>query len=126
MFLFVVYFSFVPVISANIHRYVNYFDIQVLMMVIETETLKSTLHHNIFTYLDFFFSATFILSDFNPFLLSYRNIQVCLEYISNKLNSIIAVFCWVFLGGGGYKDSFDIRHSTEVDMPFKQRNQTKL
>ena len=52
MYLFVVYFSFAPVISASIHRYVNYFDIQVLMMVTETEKLTSNLHHNIFTYLD--------------------------------------------------------------------------
>ena len=52
------YFS--PVISANIHCYVNYFDIQVLMMVTETKTLTSTLHHDIFTYLDYVFSATFI------------------------------------------------------------------
>ena len=58
IYLFVIYFSFAPVISASIHRYVNYFDIQVLMMVTETETLTSTLHHNIFTYLDDVFSAT--------------------------------------------------------------------
>ena len=57
MYLFVVYFSFAPVISASIHRYVNYFDIQVLMMVTETETLTSTLHHDIFTYLDYIFSC---------------------------------------------------------------------
>ena len=63
---FIVYFSFAPVISASIHRYVNYFDIQVLMMVAETKTLTSTLHHNIFTYLGYVFSATFMLSDFNP------------------------------------------------------------
>ena len=55
-----VYFSLAPVISASIHRYVNYFDNQVIMMVAETETLMSTLHHNIFTYLDYVFSATFI------------------------------------------------------------------
>ena len=47
IYLFVVYFS-----SASIHRYVNYFDIKVLMMVTETKTLTSILHHNIFTYLD--------------------------------------------------------------------------
>ena len=64
VYLFVVYFSFAPVISASIYRYVNYFDIHVLMMVTETETLTSTLHHNIFIYLDYVFSATFILSDF--------------------------------------------------------------
>ena len=38
MYLFVEYFSFAPVILASIHRYVNYFDIQVLMMVTENET----------------------------------------------------------------------------------------
>ena len=53
MYLFVEYFSFAPVISGSIHRYVHYFDIQVLMMVTETETLTSTLHHNKFTYLDY-------------------------------------------------------------------------
>ena len=64
MYLFVAYFSFGPDISASIHRYVNYFDFQVLKKVTETEMLTSTLHHNIFTYLDYVFSATFILSDF--------------------------------------------------------------
>ena len=64
MYLFIVYFSFAPVISASIDRYVKYFDIQVLMMVTETETLMSTPYHNILTYLDYVFSATFILSDF--------------------------------------------------------------
>ena len=47
---------FASVISASIHRYVNYFDIQVLMMVTETETLTSTLNHDKFTYLDYVFS----------------------------------------------------------------------
>ena len=54
-YLFIVYFSFASVISVRIHRYVNYFDIQVLMMITETEMLTSTLHHNIFTYLDYAF-----------------------------------------------------------------------
>ena len=40
LYLFVVYFSFAPVISTSIHRYVNYSDIQVLMMVTETETFN--------------------------------------------------------------------------------------
>ena len=83
MYLFVVYFSFAPVISASIHRYVNYFDIQVLMMVTETETLTSTLHHNIFTYLDYVFSATFILSDFDPYLLSYIYIYIYIYILSS-------------------------------------------
>ena len=76
MYLCVVYFSFTPSISASIHRNVNYFDIQVLMMVTETETLTSTLHQNIFTYLDYVFYATFILSDFNPYLLSLYSVCV--------------------------------------------------
>ena len=46
-------------------------DIQVLMMVTEIVMLTSTLDHNIFTYLGHVFSATFILSDFNPYLLSH-------------------------------------------------------
>ena len=33
-------------------------------MVIITETLTSTSHHDIFTYLDYIFPATFTLSDF--------------------------------------------------------------
>ena len=52
VYLFVVYFSFAPVTSASIHCYVNYFHIQVLMMITETEKLTSTLYHNKFTYLD--------------------------------------------------------------------------
>ena len=40
MYLFAVYFLFNPVISASIQRYVYYFDIQVLMMVTETETFN--------------------------------------------------------------------------------------
>ena len=40
LYLFVVYFSFAPVISASIHRYVIYSDIQILMMVTETETFN--------------------------------------------------------------------------------------
>ena len=84
MYLFLVYFSFAPVISASIYRYMNYFDIIVLMMVIETETLTSTLLLNIFTDLDYvFISATFILSDFYSYLLLYIYI-----YIYNLLISI--------------------------------------
>ena len=40
VYLFVVYFSFAPVISTSILRYVDYSDIQVLMMVTETETFN--------------------------------------------------------------------------------------
>ena len=48
-----------------------YIYIYIYMYIYETETLMSTLHHNIFTNFDYVFSATFILSDFNPYLLSY-------------------------------------------------------
>ena len=37
----------------------NYFDIQVQMVVTETETLTSILHHNIFTYLDYIYGKIF-------------------------------------------------------------------
>ena len=37
-----------------------YISADVQMMVTETETLTSILHHNIHTYLDYVFSATFI------------------------------------------------------------------
>ena len=50
---------YLSIISASIHRYVNYFDIQVLMMLTETETLTSTLHHDIFTYLYFVYIFIF-------------------------------------------------------------------
>ena len=56
IYLFVVYFSFAPVISAITHLYCELFYIQVLTMVIITETLTSTSHHDIFTYLDYIFS----------------------------------------------------------------------
>ena len=57
IYLFVVYFSFAPVISAITHLYCELFYIQVLTMVIITEMLTSTSHHDIFTYLDYIFSC---------------------------------------------------------------------
>ena len=42
--LFVVYISFALFISTSIHRYVNYSDIQVLMMITETETFNVDFH----------------------------------------------------------------------------------
>ena len=71
IYLFVVYFSFAPVISAITHRYCELFYIQVLMMVIITETLTSTSHHDIFTYLDYIFSCYLHTVGFYPYLLSY-------------------------------------------------------
>ena len=44
VYLFVEYFLFAPVISASIHRYVNYSDTQVLMMVTETEKFNVDLN----------------------------------------------------------------------------------
>ena len=88
VYLFVVYFSFAPVISASIHRYVNYFDIQVLMMVTETEPLTSTLHHNIFTYLDYVFSATFIYI--------YIYIYIVLTLLHNKFLLLLGLRCYQF------------------------------
>ena len=95
VYLFVVYFSFAPVISASIHRYLNYFDIQVLMMVTKTETLTSTLHHNIFIYLDYVFSATFILSAFNPYLLSLYYIIMSPIWI---MFFLLPSYCHMYVG----------------------------
>ena len=64
-YLFIVDFSFAPVISASIHHYVNYSDIQVLMMATETEILTLTLIHNKFTYLDY----VFLLSSYSRILI---------------------------------------------------------
>ena len=52
------------------------FHIQVLMMVTETETLMSTLHHDIFTYLDYIFSCNLHTVGFYPYLLSYIYIYI--------------------------------------------------
>ena len=76
IYLFVVYFSFAPVISAITHRYCELFYIQVLMMVIKTETLTSTSHHDIFTYLDYIFSCYLHTVGFYPYLLSYIYIYI--------------------------------------------------
>ena len=82
VYLFVVYLSFAPVISASIHRYVNYFDIQVLMMVTETKMLTSTLHHNKFTYLDYVFlqpSHTHTHTYIYIYIYIYTQIDVLIE-----------------------------------------------
>ena len=76
IYLFVVYFSFAPVISAITHRYCELFYIQVLTMVIITETLTSTSHHDIFTYLDYIFSCYLHTVGFYPYLLSYIYIYI--------------------------------------------------
>ena len=79
IYLFVVYFSFAPVISAITHRYCELFYIQVLMMVTITETLTSTSHHDIFTYLDYIFSCYLHTVGFYPYLLSYIYIYILVE-----------------------------------------------
>ena len=87
MYLFVVYFSFAPVISASSHRYVNYFDIQVLMMVTETKMLTSTLHHNIYSpiWIMFFLLPTQICIIL-PMCTQEQNSLLC--YINVKLLSL--------------------------------------
>ena len=46
------------------------------MMVIITETLTSTSHHDIFTYLDYIFSCYLHTVGFYPYLLSYIYIYI--------------------------------------------------
>ena len=61
------------------HLYCELFYIQVLTMVIITETLTSTSHHDIFTYLDYIFSCYRHTVGFYPYLLSW------LTYISHTV-----------------------------------------
>ena len=61
------------ILWCKVDGFSNYSDIQVLMMVTETETLMST-----------FFSATFILSDFNPYLLSYIYIYIYIYIVIHR------------------------------------------
>ena len=56
------------------------FYIQVLMMVIKTETLTSTSHHDIFTYLDYIFSCYLHTVGFYPYLLIYIYIYIYKSY----------------------------------------------
>ena len=86
VYLFVVYFSFASVISSSIHHYVNYSDIQVLMMVSETETLTSTLHHNKFTYLHYFFLQP---SYIYIYIYIYNNFQLSDYFFLNMANKTL-------------------------------------
>ena len=99
MYLFVVYFSFAPVISTNIHRYVNYFVILVLMMVTETETFTSTLHHNIFPYLDYVFFCYLHTVGFQSiFTFIYVYIKIYSFRILSlllMLDVILCLFVWL-------------------------------
>ena len=65
---------------------VELFYIQVLTMVIITETLTSTSHLDIFTYLDYIFSCYLHTVGFYPYLLSYI-------YIRKKVVIIKLMFC---------------------------------
>ena len=67
---FVIYIFFAPAISTNIHRYMNNsYDIKILMKVIKTETFNvGTINSPIWIIL---FSIFFMLSDSDPYLLSY-------------------------------------------------------
>ena len=94
IYLFVVYFSFAPVISAITHRYCELFYIQVLMMVIITKTLTSTSHHDIFTYLDYIFSCYLHTVGFYPYLLSYIYIYT---YIYIHIYTYIYIYIHIYI-----------------------------
>ena len=68
---FSTYLCFSAIISTITHLYCELFYIQVLTMVIITETLTSTSHHDIFTSLDYIFSCYLHTVGFYPYLLSY-------------------------------------------------------
>ena len=94
IYLFVVYFSFASVISALTHLYCELFYIQVLTMVIITETLTSTSHHDIFTYLDNIFSCYLHTVGFYPYLLSYIYIYIYIYKVHTI--SFQTFFVWDF------------------------------
>ena len=54
-------------------------------MVIKTETFTSTLHHDIFTYLDYIFSCYLHTVGFYPYLLSYIYIYIYI-YLRRESN----------------------------------------
>ena len=74
----------VAVISTITHLYCELFYIQILTMVIITETLTSTSHHDIFTYLDYIFSCYLHTVGFYPYLLSYTYIYIWKSFLSLK------------------------------------------
>ena len=133
VYLFVVYFSFAPVILASIHCYGNYSDIQVLMMINETETLTSTLHHNIFTYLDYVFllpSSVTIYSEHGiiPVLVSgisrqsHYSLSVLLYLSCNKTHFLLStsVLAIPFHSSKTLSDCIPFRDTTQnIDSLFR-------
>ena len=102
IYLFVVYFSFAPVITAITHLYCELFYIQVLTMVIITETLTSTSHHDIFTYLDYIFSCYLHIY---IYMCVYVCVCVCVFIISSSANNgmikipavVVIVVSWLVI-----------------------------
>ena len=135
MYLFVVYFSFAPVISANMHPNVNLFDIQVLMMV--TETFTSTSDHKKFTEMDYVFMlpsycrilihiyfhtvlskknkyqiqshTTFNMDDSKTIYYTYENLLVVAYF------SINGRFCLVSLGNPTFSNIFSTCRTYSFD-----------
>ena len=75
-------------------------------MVTETETLTSTLHHNIFTYLDYVYSVTFIYI----YIFHEGAHSVIITNISNEngeLSSNPRLGCLHFIYGNGMNPTID-------------------
>ena len=113
------------------------FDIQVLMMVAEIETLTSTLHHNIFTYLDYVFFCYLHTVGFYPDLLiqlDYNIIVWPILTISRKISksrnllSLIHLICLkiVLLPNNQLLSSFDILPGVGSQTSFSNRRRVKF
>ena len=67
-------------------------------MVIKTETLTSTSHHDIFTYLDYIFSCYLYTVGFYPYLLSYclfgKNKYQIHSYITFNMDDSNDLYIW--------------------------------
>ena len=77
------------------HRYVNYSDIQVLMMVTRAETL--TLHHNKLTYLDYVFLLPSHI-DMYKYMHTYKQTNIYMHIATNIfINMYIHTHTYIYI-----------------------------
>ena len=95
LYFFIVDILFAPVVSTSIHHCVNKSHIKVLMKVIETKTFNTDFISQWIHLLGlFYFSAFFIKSDLDSYLLSYMYTYIYI-YIYMGRNIKISMICKV-------------------------------
>ena len=102
VYLFVVYFSFAPVISASIHRYGNYFDIQVLMMVTETKTFNVdfTSYYHIYIYIYIYHHHVVPLARISLTLSRHFSLSFIASGRSSGLHPVSSHSCCMYVRAG--------------------------